>query len=164
MACKWASSKQWATLVFRVLHLLQETSTAVRAPNHRRPVRELDSSSLYYWDPKLRYGLSDTNITHNLVLSYTYLLPPVVGSTPCEGGRWRLADGGILTIQTGQTVYAPHIGDAIRRRITATRFSYPIGLTTPGCSRSFNPGTFNNYIKIECFAPTKPVVFPGTIG
>jgi len=120
------------------------------------------SSSLYYWDPKLRYGLSDTNITHNLVLSYTYLLP-TLSSAPlllkAVAGGWQT--GGILTIQTGQPFTPLISGDAIGEN-NSDAISYPNRLTTPGCQSLVNPGDINNYIKIECFAPTKPVVFQGT--
>jgi len=119
------------------------------------------SSSLYYWDPKLRYGLSDTNITHNLVLSYTYLLP-TLSSAPflvkAVAGGWQT--GGILTIQTGQPFTPLISGDAIGENNTDA-ISYPDRLGGPGC-QSLVTGDINNYVKVECFAPTKPVVFQGT--
>jgi hypothetical protein len=120
------------------------------------------SSSLYYWDPKLRYGLSDTNITHNLVLSYTYILP-TLSSAPLivkqVAGGWQT--GGIVTIQTGQPMTPLISGDAIGENNTDP-ISYPNRLTTPGCRSLINPGNVNNYIKLECFVPTTPVVFQGT--
>jgi len=120
------------------------------------------SSSLYYWDPKLRYGLSDTNVTHNLVLSYTYILP-TLSSAPLivkqVAGGWQT--GGIVTIQTGQPMTPLISGDAIGENNTDP-ISYPNRLTTPGCRSLINPGNVNNYIKLECFVPTTPVVFQGT--
>ena len=38
------------------------------------------SSSLYYWDQSCRRAPSDTNITHNFVLSYTYLIPTIASA------------------------------------------------------------------------------------
>jgi len=120
------------------------------------------SSSLYYWDPKLRYGLSDTDIRHNLVLSYTYIFP-TLNSTPflvrAIAGGWQT--GGIVTIQTGQPMTALISGDAIGENNTDP-ISYPDRLGGPGCASLVNPGNVDNYIKLQCFAPTKPVLFNGT--
>jgi len=119
------------------------------------------SSSLYYWDPKLRYGLSDTDIRHNFVLSYTYVLPSL-SSAPslvkAVVGGWQT--GGIVTIQTGQPFTPLISGDAIGEN-NSDAISYPDRLTGPGCQTLVNPGNLSNYIKLECFAPTKPVVFQG---
>jgi hypothetical protein len=119
------------------------------------------SSSLYYWNPKLRYGLSDTNITHNLVLSYTYILP-TLSSAPllvrAAAGGWQT--GGIVTIQTGQPMTALISGDAIGEANTDP-ISYPDRLGGPDC-QSLVTGDINNYIKVKCFAPTKPVLFQGS--
>jgi len=117
------------------------------------------SSSLYYWNNKLRYGLSDTNIEHNLVISYTYLLP-----TPASGpgvlkviaGGWQT--GGILTIQSGQPMTALILGDAIGEGNTDA-ISYPDRI----CSGSLvNPGNVQNYLKLQCFAHTTPVLYQGS--
>jgi hypothetical protein len=120
------------------------------------------SSSLYYWDPKLRYGLSDTNITHNLVMSYSYILP-TFSSAPslvkAVAGGWQT--GGIVTIQTGQPMTPLIAGDAIGENNTDP-ISYPNRLGGPGCQSLVNPGSVINYIKLQCFAPTTPVAFQGT--
>ena len=120
------------------------------------------SSSLYYWNPKLRYGLSDSNITHNLVLSYTYLLP-TFSSAPLLvrtiAGGWQT--GGIVTIQTGQPMTPLISGDAIGENNTDP-ISYPNRVGGPGCQSLVNPGNVNNYVKLECFVPTTPVAFQGT--
>ena len=120
------------------------------------------SSSLYYWDPKLRYGLSDSNITHNFVMSYSYTLP-TFSSAPslvkAVAGGWQT--GGIITIQTGQPMTPLISGDAIGENNTDP-ISYPDRLGGSGCQSLVNPGNVNNYIKLQCFAPTKPVLFQGT--
>jgi len=119
------------------------------------------SSSLYYWDPKLRYGLSDTDIRHNFVLSYTYVLPSLSSAPSLVKtvvGGWQT--GGIVTIQTGQPFTPLISGDAIGEN-HSDAISYPDRLTGPGCQTLVNPGNLSNYIKLECFAPTKPVVFQG---
>jgi outer membrane receptor protein involved in Fe transport len=120
------------------------------------------SSSLYYWDQKLRYGLSDSNVTHNLVLSYTYVLPTFSSRGAFlrnVAGGWQT--GGIVTIQSGQPMTPLISGDAIGENNTDP-FSYPNRLTTPDCQSLINPGNVNNYIKLQCFVPTTPVQFNGT--
>jgi outer membrane receptor protein involved in Fe transport len=120
------------------------------------------SSSLYYWDPKLRYGLSDTNITHNFVMSYSYILPNF-SSAPslvrAVAGGWQT--GGIVTLQTGQPMSVLISGDAIGEG-NSDPISYPNRLGGTGCQSLVNPGNVNNYIKLQCFAPTTPVLFQGS--
>ena len=120
------------------------------------------SSSLYYWDPKLRYGLSDTNINHNLVFSYSYILPTLPTSSAllrAVAGGWQT--GGILTIQSGQPMTALVSGDAIGENNTDP-ISYPNRLTGPGCQSLSNPGNVDNYIKLQCLVFPSPIAFNGT--
>jgi hypothetical protein len=120
------------------------------------------SSSLYYWNPALRYGLSDTNITHNLVVSYIWMLPTLSTSPSilrAIAGGWQT--GGILTIQTGQPMTAIVSGDAIGENNTDP-ISYPNRLTGSGCGSLVNPGNVQHYIKTECLVFPTPIVFNGT--
>jgi len=125
--------------------------------NHRRPVRELDFFQPVLWDPNW-YGLSDTTSHIIWCLVTPICCPPVVGSTPVKGGRWRLADGRYYSLsQTGQPFtpsYRRRIA-RIQRRDQLSESSY-----NTGCQSLVQSWDINNYIKIECFAPTKPVVFP----
>jgi hypothetical protein len=52
-------------------------------------------------------------------------------------------------------------GDAIGEN-NSDALSYPNRLSTPGCQSLVNPGNVDNYIKLECFAPTTPVLFQGS--
>jgi outer membrane receptor protein involved in Fe transport len=119
------------------------------------------SSSLFYWNEKLRYGLSDTDIRHNFVFSYTYLLPSFSSAPafarPIIGG-WQT--GGILTIQSGQPMTALVAGDAIGEGNTDP-ISYPNRLSGPGCKSLVNSGNVDNYIKLECFAFPTPELHNG---
>jgi hypothetical protein len=120
------------------------------------------SSSLYYWNQGLRRALSDTNVTHNFVLSYMYTVPTLASAPgylkPVVEG-WQT--GGILTVQSGQP-FTPQIsGDAIGEGNTDP-INYPDRLSGPGCESLVNPGNVLNYIKTECFAPAPPVLINGT--
>jgi outer membrane receptor protein involved in Fe transport len=120
------------------------------------------SSSLYYWDNKLRTGLSDTNIRHNLVVSFSYQVPtPPLGSEILKAitGGWQT--GGILTVQSGQPMTALISGDAIGEG-NSDPISYPNRLGGPGCQSLVNPGNVQNYIKVQCFAATTPVLYQGS--
>jgi len=120
------------------------------------------SSSLYYWDQSRRRALSDTNITHNFVFSYTYLVPTIATESAAlkaiEGG-WQL--GGILTVQSGQPFTPMISGDSIGEHNTDP-INYPDRLTGSGCNNLVNPGNVTNYINLNCFAPAPPVQLNGT--
>lgn len=120
------------------------------------------SSSLYYWSQALRRGLSDTNITHNFILSYMYTVPTLASASgflkPIVEG-WET--GGILTVQSGQP-FTPQIsGDSIGENNTDP-INYPDRLGGSGCQSLVNPGDVLNYIKTQCFAPAGPVSFNGS--
>ena len=121
------------------------------------------SSSLFYFNQRLRRGPSDTNITHNFVLSYMYNIPsfsrgPEYLRPIVNGFR---ETGGILTIQSGQPFTPMISGDSIGENNTDP-INYPDRLRGPGCQTLSNPGNVQNYIKLECFAPAPPVSFNGT--
>ena len=120
------------------------------------------SSSLFYWDQALRRSLSDTNITHNFVLSYMYNIPTMSRTPeylkPVVGG-WET--GGILTIQSGQPFTPQIAGDSIGENNTDP-INYPDRLGGPGCQTLTNPGNVLDYIKLQCFAPAPPVLYNGT--
>jgi hypothetical protein len=120
------------------------------------------SSNLFWFRQSLRRGLSDTNITHNFVMSYMYNLPTVDRGPnylqPVLNG-WET--GGILTIQSGQP-FTPQIsGDSIGENNTDP-INFPDRLGGAGCQSLTNPGNVNNYLKLQCFAPAPPVLVNGT--
>jgi hypothetical protein len=66
-----------------------------------------------------------------------------------------------LTVQSGQP-FTPQIsGDSIGENNTDP-INYPDRLTGSGCQNPINPGSVDNYIKTQCFAPAGPVSFGGT--
>jgi hypothetical protein len=120
------------------------------------------SSSLFWFNQSLRRGPADTNITHNLVVSYMYNVPDFSGAPhylqPIVNG-WET--GGILTVQSGQP-FTPQIsGDSIGENNTDP-INYPDRLGGTGCQSLVNPGNVDNYIKLQCFAPAPPVNVNGT--
>jgi hypothetical protein len=70
--------------------------------------------------------------------------------------------GGIVTIQSGQPMTPLISGDSIGENNTDP-ISYPNRLTGAGCSSLVNPGNIDNYIKLQCFAPTTPVAYNGSM-
>jgi len=121
------------------------------------------SSSLFYWNQKLRWGPADTNITHNFVLSYMYNVPSPANASeyikPFING-WQT--GGILTLQSGQPMTPQIAGDSIGENNTDP-INYPDFIGGPGCSNPSNPGNVNNYIKLQCYAPAPPVMYNGSV-
>jgi hypothetical protein len=121
------------------------------------------SSSLFYWNQKLRWGPADTNITHNFVLSYMYNVPSPANASeylkPLISG-WQT--GGILTLQSGQPMTPQIAGDSIGENNTDP-INYPDFIGGPGCSNPSNPGNVNNYIKLQCYAPAPPVMYNGSV-
>ena len=120
------------------------------------------SSSLFYWNQKLRWGPADTNITHNFVLSYMYNVPSPANASaylkPFISG-WQT--GGILTLQSGQPMTPQIAGDSIGENNTDP-INYPDFIGGPGCSNPSNPRNVNNYIKLQCYAPAPPVMYNGS--
>ncbi|HET6145632.1 MAG TPA: carboxypeptidase regulatory-like domain-containing protein [Candidatus Acidoferrales bacterium] len=120
------------------------------------------SSNVFWFRQALRRGLSDTNITHNFVMSYMYNVPNISKGPsylqPVING-WET--GGILTIQSGQP-FTPQIsGDSIGENNTDP-INFPDRLGGAGCQSLTNPGNVDNYIKLQCFAPAPPVFVNGT--
>lgn len=119
------------------------------------------SSSLFWFNQSLRRGPSDTNITHNFVLSYMYNIPTLSRAPeylkPVIGG-WET--GGILTVQSGQPFTPQIAGDSVGENNTDP-INYPDRLGGSGCQSLTNPGNVLNYINLACFAPAPPVLVNG---
>jgi len=145
----------------RLLHLFQEPRRQF-GNNDWRPIRELNLVQPVLLGPKLRYGLSDTNITHNFVLSYSYIFP-TFSSAPAlvravAGGCRR----GILLFQTGQPMTALISGDAIgENKHRPHQLSQPCGRT--GLQSLINPGNVT-ITSSSVLVPTTPVVSRVPIG
>jgi hypothetical protein len=149
-------------LMFQASYTYSKNMTSSDGTSIGDPYVNSVSSPLYYWDQKLRYAVADSNITHNFVLSYTYMLPTFPNANSlvrAVAGGWQT--GGILTLQTGQPMSVLIAGDAIGEGNTDP-ISYPNRVTSPGCSSLVNPGNVDNYIKLQCFVFPSPVTFQGT--
>lgn len=120
-------------------------------------------NTVYYWDPKLRRARADTDMRHNLVVSYNYTFPSpssdiARGVLKAVAGGWQT--GAIVTIQSGLP-FTPRVGgngaDAVGMGSTDA-ISWPD--LAPGCSKANlvnHSGDRLNYINTDCY------VFPGTV-
>jgi hypothetical protein len=112
---------------------------------------------LLWFDTKLNRGLSDLNITHNLVVNYTWTLPGTNGmSGPVAWALngWQL--GGIYRASSGVPFSVPIGGDPLGE-LSDHAFDVPNRLSGPGCGSLVNPGNPVQYIKTQCFSfPTAP--------
>jgi len=112
-------------------------------------------SSLPYFNPALRRGPSDFNVTHNLVISYTWVLPnpkdlPGIFNSVVSG--WQL--GGVVQLSSG-IPFTPNIDvntDPLGLGSTDP-WDFPDRVAGPGCSSLVNPGNVGGYLKLNCFAP-----------
>ena len=118
---------------------------------------------IYFWDPKLRRGLSDTDMRHNLVFSYTYNLPEPSGAhglLKAVTGGWQT--GAIFTIQSG-LAFTPIIGgdgaDSLGMGSTD-------GINWPdrvqGCDTRNHTGDRINYINLSCYTMPATVSYNGS--
>ncbi len=128
-------------------------------------------NTVYYWDPKLRRALADTDMRHNLVVSYTYNLPdpPATaarGVLKAVAGGWQT--GAIITLQRGLP-FTPRIGgdgaDSTGMGSTDA-INWPDRVPGPACASSSSLVKHTadrlDYINVDCYAFPAPVVFQGT--
>jgi hypothetical protein len=119
-------------------------------------------SSLPYFNPALRRGPSDFNITHNVVISYNWKLPspkrlPAVLNSVVGG--WQL--GGVAQLSSGIpfTVNIDPNSDPLGLGSTDT-WDFPDRVNSPNCQSLVNPGNVSAYFKSECFTiPAAPASF-----
>jgi hypothetical protein len=119
-------------------------------------------SSLPYFNAAIRRGPSDFNITHNLVISYTWVLPSPkdlpAGLNMVLAG-WQL--GGVAQLSTGIpfTVTIDPNSDPLGLLSTDT-WDFPDRVNSPGCSSLVHSGHVNDYVNTQCFTiPTAPASF-----
>jgi len=109
-------------------------------------------SSLFWFDRKLRRGLSDFNVGQNLVINYTWNVTApksLKGAAGWALGGWQL--GGILQARTGLPFTTTVGGDPLGTNDNDP-WAFPNRLSRPGCGSDVNPGNTNNYIKLNCFS------------
>jgi outer membrane receptor protein involved in Fe transport len=117
------------------------------------PYQNSIGSPFYFCGRRCVRGLSDFNVAQNLTVNYIWDLP-----TPTQWGSavsyilggWEV--GGILTAHTGLPI-TPMIGGDPLGLNSSDTYSLPDRLRGPGCQGNpVNPGSVNNYIKLQCFA------------
>jgi hypothetical protein len=124
------------------------------------------SGSAYAFIPRLQRAVSDFDIAHRFVISYSWNIPTpdsFDGAKRALLAGWEL--GGIFTAQTGPPFTVTLTTDQARTgdsRVRSTSGGQrPDFNAAPGCTvNAINPGNPNNYIRTECFS------FPalGTLG
>jgi hypothetical protein len=116
------------------------------------------SGAAYAFFPELQRGPSDFDITHRLVVSYSWSIPApasLTGASKALLDGWEL--GGIVTAQSGppftvtiQTDQARTGDSRVRSTSGGQRPNYN---PAPGCSvNAINPGDSLNYIRTDCFS------------
>ena len=108
-------------------------------------------SNLFSVDKNLRHSVSDFDVTHNVTMNATWVLPtPKSLGSAAEFalGGWQV--GGIVSIRTGLP-FTPTIGgDPLGVR--TDDFDYPNRDKSGACATAVNPGKPNNYINLNCFS------------
>lgn len=165
-ALAWASSNTYEALnlglawAYKGLRLgaaytfsksIDDSSSSIAVTNFNNSV--LGS---FIFDPSLARGLSDFDVSQNLMVNASWLLPKfhsAAGMTKWVTNGWQL--GGILRSSTGLP-FTPVIGGDPLGLNNATTFDFPDRLNLPGCNDPVNPGNANHYIKTSCFAVPQP--------
>jgi hypothetical protein len=116
---------------------------------------------LPFFDPKLRKGSSDYDISHNGVINMLWAVPGSRSASGIAGwaaNGWQI--GSIVSISTG-TPFTPIIdGDPLGLNGSAS-FAFPNVLGGAGCDSKVNPGNPVHYIKTECYAMPNPTTVLG---
>jgi hypothetical protein len=113
-------------------------------------------SSLFWFDRRLRRGVSDFNVSQNLVINYTWNVPApksLEGGAGWAVGGWQL--GGIFQARTGLH-FTPILGGDALGTNSSDPWDFPSRLLGPGCQSAVNPGNPSNYIKLNCFSVPMP--------
>jgi hypothetical protein len=117
-----------------------------------------------FFDQRTSRGLSDFNVAHTFVLSFTWELPsPTRNSKLLERalGGWQLV--GLYKNSSGQPFTPILGGDPAGMKLDQTG-EPPDRIAGPGCETLTNPGNPNHYIKTQCLAFPAPSDRWGTLG
>jgi Carboxypeptidase regulatory-like domain/TonB-dependent Receptor Plug Domain len=117
-----------------------------------------------FFDQRTTRGLSDFDIRHNFVASYTWeIRSPAWHSKFSEwaASGWQL--GGVFHASSGQPFTPLLGGDPAGTKLDEVN-EPPDLVVGPGCQNPTNPGDPNHYIKTQCFAFPNPSNRWGTLG
>ena len=118
-------------------------------------------SNLFSVNKGLRHSVSDFDVTHNLAINATWILPTpksFTGIAEAALGGWQI--GGIFSVRTGLP-FTPTIGgDPLG--LNTDDFDFPNRDKSGACATAVNPGNTKNYINLSCFS--LPVPIPGLSG
>lgn len=121
-------------------------------------------SSQFFFDRRLRRGVSDFNVGQNAVINYLWNLPSPQ-SLPATAswilGGWQL--GGIFQASTGLP-FTPILGGDPLGLNSSDPWDFPNHLAISGCQSAINAGNVNNYIKLQCLAFPNPSTLLGNTG
>jgi len=121
-------------------------------------------TSLPFFDPRLRRGLSDFDVRNVFVANYTWQIPApssLSGFLRMLAGGWET--GGIYQVSSGLPFTAILGGDPVGL-LSSDPVTYPDRVAGPGCQSLVNPGNPNNYIKTSCLAFSNPSTRLGNAG
>jgi len=109
-------------------------------------------SSLFWFDRKLALGLSDYNVSQNLVINSIWNVPTaqsLKGPAAWALKGWQL--GGVFEVRSGLP-FTPLIGGDPLGLNSGDPFAYPNRVRGSGCNSLVNTGNVSDYIKLQCFA------------
>jgi hypothetical protein len=118
-------------------------------------------SSLFFFDRRLRRGVSDFNVGQNLVINYTWIIPTshsLRGPAAWALGGWQV--GGILQASTGLP-FTPILGGDPLGINSSDPWSFPNRSKGPGCESAVDPRNVDSYIKLQCFSFPNPSTLLG---
>jgi hypothetical protein len=108
-------------------------------------------STLLWFCPRCRRGLSDQDQRHNITVHYEWDIPtPSSFGAPLRAvaGGWEM--GGILTVSSGTPFTVLVAGDPLGMG-TTDPYQYPDKVSGSACTNPVNPQNASNYVKLDCF-------------
>jgi len=121
-------------------------------------------SSLFFFDRRLRRGVSDFNVEQNLVVNFTWIIPAppsLQGAAAWPLSGWQL--GGILQASTGLP-FTPILGGDPLGINSSDPWSFPDRSKGPGCKTAVSSGNVDAYINLQCFSFPNPATRLGNAG
>ena len=121
-------------------------------------------SSLFFFDRRLRRGVSDFNVAQNLVVNYTWVIPTphfLKGAAAWPLSGWQL--GGIMQASTGLP-FTPVLGGDPLGINSSDPWAFPDRSKASGCQSGVNPGNVDAYINLQCFSFPNPGTRLGNAG